>query len=349
MSTDIIDVNTETDSSTVSATASEGAEQDVNSTATESSTEATATEQTENTLESVLEESLKAATSSEVDGDKQADSEEKSADDQEPSDEQPKTVELEKKPIPYERFQEVNAQKTQFERQISEFKPLAEAQKGIHDYCTKNNVTPEDFNYWLEVAATVKNDPAKALELLQPQLQQLQSFKGDTLSPELQAAVDNGEISQAYAKRIAAAESQQKWNAERTKHTEAQRKQELTARYQTEMTNSLVTWAETKAGKMPDFKPKAGPNGEDGVYELFINKLTVELPGAKIEDDKSLIAFAEKTLESVLKTVGRFTVKPSQAGNKVLRTSQTNGGPVGAPKSVDEAITQAARRHGVMA
>jgi hypothetical protein len=349
MSTDITDVNTDSAPSTESATASVGAEQqDANTNATDSSTNATATQETEKTLEQVVQDAFKESSASEDGETKQPETEtEKPTDEKEQSVDQPPKEE-EKGPIPYERFKEVNEAKTNYEKQINEFKPLAEAQRSIFDYCQKNNIAPDDFNYWLEVAALVKNDPAKALEVLQPQLDQLQSFKGDKLSPDLMAAVENGEISLQYAKRIAAAENQQKFTAERSKQTAQQRQQELANKYQTEMTNSLVSWAESKGSKVPDFKPKVAPNAKDGMYELFINKLTVELPRADIKDEKSLIAFAEKTFESVLETVGGFTTKPKAAGQTVLRTSQTNGSPKGEPKTLDDAIKRAAQQHGLV-
>lgn len=347
MSTDITDVNTETDSSTVSATASVGADQtDANQNATESSTNATATQETETTLESVVKKAFEDSSTSEEGEKEQTAETEKPADEKEQSTDQPANEE-EKGPIPYERFKEVNEAKVQYEKQINEFKPLAESQRSIISYCQNNNISPEDFQYWLDVAASVKNDPSKALELLQPQLDQLQSFRGDKLPPDLQKDVEDGVLTLAHAKRIAVAEKQKEFVEKKAQQSVQQRQQELSQKYQTEMTNSLVSWAESKGSKVPEFKPKSGPNAKDGMYELFINKLTVELPRADIKDEKSLIAFAEKTFDSVLETVGGFTTKSKAAGQTVLRTSQTNGSRQTEPKTIDDAIKLAAQKHGL--
>jgi len=348
MSTDITDVNTETDSSTVSATASVGAEQtDANTNATDSSTNATATQKTETTIESVIQKAFEDSSASE-EGEK-----EQTAETAQPTDKEEQSVdqpanEEEKGPIPYERFKEVNEAKVQYEKQINEFKPLAESQKSIISFCQNHNISPDDFQYWLDVAATIKSDPNKALELLQPQLDQLQAFRGDKLPDDLQKDVDDGVLTLAHAKRIAAAERQKEWTEKKALQTAEQRKQELSQKYQTEMTNSLVSWAESKGSKVPEFKPKTSPNAKDGLYEFFINKLTVDLSRAEIKDEKSLIAFAEKTFESVLESFGGFIARPKAAGNKVLRTSQTNGSQQGEPKTLDDAIKRAAQQHGLV-
>lgn len=348
MSTDITDVNTDSASSTESATASVGAEQtDANTNATESSTNATATQETETTLESVVKKAFEDSSASEEGEKEQTAKTDKPVDEKEQSADQT-TNEEEKGPIPYERFKEVNEAKVTFEKQINEYKPLAESQKSIVSFCQNNNISPDDFQYWLDVAATVKNDPSKALELLQPQLDQLQSFRGDKLPPDLMKDVEDGVLTLAHAKRIAAAEKQKEFVEKKSQQSAQQRQQELTQKYQTEMTNSLVSWAESKGSKVPEFKPKTGPNAKDGMYELFINKLTVELPRADIKDEQSLISFAEKTFESVLETVGGFTTKSKAAGNKVLRTSQTNGSQNGEPKTLDDAIKRAAQQHGLV-
>lgn len=259
--------------------------------------------------------------------------------------EEPSKVE-EKGPIPYERFAEINEQKKTFESQVQQYEPLAKAQQSIVDYCQRNQIEPDDFSKWLEIAALVKNDPAKAFEVLAPEFEKLQSFRGDKLSPELQAAVDNGEISLAYAKKQAEMENKLKWTQQATQRSKEQEQQRLAQQYQTQMTNSLVTWMETKSKAIPDLKP-AGQGEADGVYELFLNKFTVEAAKANIQNTEDLLRFADKTLDSVLKTIGRF--KPKASVQKVLKTSQTNTPPQNeATTNVDEAIKAAARKHGMV-
>lgn len=257
--------------------------------------------------------------------------------------EEPAKVE-DKGPIPYERFAEVNEQKKTFEAQVQQYEPLAKAQQSIVDYCQKHNVEPEDFSKWLEIAALVKNDPVKAFEVLAPEFEKLQSFKGDKLSPELQSAVDNGEISLNLAKQLMQKEHKLKWTEENEKRQQQQRQAEKAQQYQTEMTESLTTWYQSKSKGIPEFQHKEhGPR----LAKLFWNQFTAEAGDAKISDAKSLIAYAEKTMQDVLETVKPFLNKPSQ--QKVLRTSQTNTtaskGPI---VDVDEAIKDAARKHGLV-
>lgn len=347
--TDITDVNT-TESASSNDSSSTGAvveNQDVNTETSTPSVEQTANpDKAEKSLEDVVKDAFDKSTSP-AEEEKQ-DKEKPPVEDKELTQEGEEKVEKveEKGPIPYERFQEVNSQKVELESKWKEAEPLVEAHKSVVDFCQKNDIAPEEFQFWLDIAAKAKNDPNAALEALAPQLKQLQAFKGEELDPELKAAVDSGEITLPMAKRLAAAEAQKKWGEAQTKKQQERQEAQLAHRYQEEMKSSLVSWAESKGKSIPDFKPKSAGQ-DDGIFELFIHKYMADAPHAKLTDQKSLTSFAEKTLESVLKSVKRFS-PVSTATNKVLRTSQTNNGASKTPNSVDEVIAATARKHGIV-
>ncbi len=204
MPNDITDVNTTDTSSTSDTPASANADQVANN-----DTASTAVEQSNQPkdLDSAIEAGFKAATA-----EKPVDDEEKEEEGVEQVEQQTEDVaKVETQgPIPYERFAQVNEAKNVAEQQIAEYKTHADAYKGIEQYCQSNGITHEDYNYWMGVAAAFKNNPEEALKFLQPKYAELQSYKGEVLSPELTKAVENGELSLDYAKKLAIAENRQK-------------------------------------------------------------------------------------------------------------------------------------------
>jgi hypothetical protein len=253
--------------------------------------------------------------------------------------------EAEKGPIPYERFVEVNSAKQKLEEQLEEQKSFVEAQRSIGDYCLKHNISNDDFSYWLNVAAVMKSNPEKALELLQPHIQQLQEFKGEVLSPELQEAVDSGEVTLAWAKKMAASENKTRFSQNQSKLSQDQIAQREQQRYMQEVQTSFHSWTKTKSGGDPDFQPKASPEAEDGKFEFFLNKMNADYGSAGIKNTQDLLAFADKTYALVNKSIGKFI--PQKNGHKVVRTNQSTMAEVKEPKSFNEAMARGFKKAGV--
>lgn len=250
-------------------------------------------------------------------------------------------------PVPYSRFKEVNEAKNQLEQQLEGQKSFVEAQKSIGDFCLNNNISNDEFSFWLNIAAKVKNAPEEALKLLQPHFQQLQSFQGEVLPPDLQKSVDDGEISLKHAQRLAAAENKSKFTQQQTKLSQEQIQQREVQRFQYEVQTSMHTWAKSKMATDPDFKPKESEDAEDGKFEFVQNKLAAGYQGAKLTDVASIVAFAEKVYESVNKSLGKFKPHPALSSSKVKSTNNGATPKNGAPESFEEAMTLGARKAGV--
>lgn len=340
MSEQAIDVNTESTSSNDST--NPGVEgQDV---AASSSKAQPSPADLSKGFQDAIKEGLEASQATEKDSTLGKTTTAKSKEDVKTEDQKPKQKVEDKGPIPYERFVEVNTAKQQLEEKVKEQEDYVAAQRSIGEYCAKNNITNEDFSYWLNVAAAVKNNPEKALELLEPQFQQLKGFKGEVLSPELQSAVDNGEMSLEWAKKLAKSENQQKFSQNRVQLTEEQSRQQQQQRYMQEVQTSFQSWAKTKQQTDPDFQPKVS-GAEDGKFEFMLHKMNAEYPNANIKSVDDLIAFAEKIYESVNKSFGRFA--PHRNGTKVVKSNQSTSALRGESQSWNEAISMGARKAGV--
>lgn len=259
--------------------------------------------------------------------------------DQKAEGESDKTKETEDKgPVPYERFQEVIAEKNEATEWRKQAEPLVQAYQGIASHLQQNGVSPEEFHYWMEVAALAKSDPAKAMEKLNPQIQLLQSSTGDVLSPELQAAVDAGEITLDWAKKMAKAQGQSKFVEKQATLSKEQLEAQQQRQYEQQIHNTLTNWLTSKQATDPDLKP-AGQNEPDGKLELWRNKLTAMWQSGAIKDasPQGLIQAAEQALQAVNGTLGRF--KPKVNGQTHVRSSQSNRG-AAAPqiKSLADAV-----------
>jgi hypothetical protein len=330
------DVNTDGGSSTPSTPESETSVEVVKDNATESTTAATTDVQPVD-----FEAAVKAGF--------EASSAEKKTEEVEKTEEEPEVKEEakveDKGPIPYERFAEVNKAKAEAEQTLEGLKPAVDAYNSIAEFCSTNGIEPQDFQYWLNVAAMVKNDPEKAMELLNPKVQELQGFKGEILSPELSAAVENGEMSLEWAKKLAAAENRQKFSAKQTQQTQAQIAQQQEQRFMKEVHTAFDNWSTTKMQSDPDFKPKSDPNGKDGIFELVLYKIGAEWQKAGIKTPQDLTAFAEKCYGAIKGTINSFAA-PKKNG-VIVRSNQSTTSGRSEPKSLEDAIARGFNRAGI--
>ena len=329
------DVNTDGGSSTPST--GESASPEVVKETTASTSVETPSDQPKD-FESAVEAGFK-ATSAE----KEPEEESEKSEEQVETKEEPKVED--KGPIPYERFAEVNKAKVEAEQLIESQKEAVSAYNKIEEFCNTHGIAPEDFSYWLNVAALTKNDPAKAMEMLNPKVQELQSFKGEILSPELQSAVENGEMSLEWAKKLAAAENQQKFSQRQTKFTQEQVEQQRQQKFMQDVQTSFDSWAHSKLTNDPDFKPKSGANARDGKFEFVLHKIGAEWQKAGIKTPQDLTAFAEKCYQEINGSVSAF------GGTKktptIVRSNQSTSAAQGEPKTMDDAINRAFLKAGV--
>lgn len=252
-----------------------------------------------------------------------------------------------KGPIPYARFAEVNTAKQKAEQDFAQAKPLAEAQQSIITHCQTHNITPDEFAYWMQVAALDKADPEKALQMLAPRFAQWQSFTGDLLPQDLQQAVDKGEMTLDFAKRLAAAEGKSKLTQQQAKQLEQRQLEAQQQQWVQAMQRELGSWSETKRKTDVDFLPKADQSAPDGKWEMFLHRFASDVKQANVATLQDLVGVAERSYAAVQASVSRFA--PRQPASKVLRSNQSNGAQQAAPKTLDEAIRDRARKHGLIA
>jgi hypothetical protein len=230
-----------------------------------------------------------------------------------------------KGPVPYDRFQQVIAEKNEASEWRKQAEPYVHAYQSIANTLQQGNVSPEEFNFWMDIAVLAKSDPIKAMEKLNPQIQQLQSSTGDVLTPELQAAVESGEITLDWAKKMAKAQGQSKVVEKQASVSKEQLAAQQQRQYEQQIHNALTNWLTSKQGSDPDLK-EAGVGMPNGKLELWRNELMVMWQSGQIKDatPQGMIQAAELALKSVNATLGRF--KPKANGQTHVRSSQSNRG-----------------------
>lgn len=279
--------------------------------------------------------------------------EEESAEDK-PDEAKPAEIKTDNKgPVPLERFQEVNDKAVRFERELADEKPWADAQRSVVKHCSDNNITSDQFKYWMDVAALASSNPAKALETLGPTLDYLKSNSGDKLPDDLQKMVDNAEIPKPIAERIAKAEAAQRWQGKAQERTAEQQKQQVvqaeTQKYVSEMKSALEGWIGSKKSDV-DFMPKK--NGEpDGKFEFVMQKLRLDLDDASksktLQSKEDLIKLAEQAHKDVTTSLSRYLPKPKVNGNRISST-KSNGSVKISPATLEEAVAERLKtKHGI--
>lgn len=357
-----LDENTETASSAVDQNGSE------NGAKNEDGSEKSATP----TLDDVIADAIKRNTASQaekkdqVEGEKDSAVLKKNSTEQENAEkgETEKTVEKNEdgtdkvkedekpnEPVPYDRFAEVNTQKAELADWKQTNEPFVNAHRELIDHCQANNIAPEDYKYWMHVAAKFNTDPAGALKMLEPRLKHLQEFNGDVLPPDLQKEVDDGVMPLARAKQIARLESQTKFGQESQQRlAEQHRAAQLhkdTQEYTRQILSGVQSWCANKAKTDVEFTPKEKATDPDGKFEFAMEKLSnlVQKAGNKVKGLEDVVKLADEAYNSVQASFGKFTKKPTVNGGK-LSSTRSNGTSVGPINSVDDAIARRAAKHG---
>lgn len=350
----IADVNTSSSSS--EATSNAGANATDAKTGADSSTAQPATTQPKG-LEEFLENALKEReaepakteaeeTTTETETEK-PEGEEQTEETETETEEEKAKPEADKGPIPYERFAEVNNAKVQAEATIKQLLPLAETFKTIDAHCQRYNISDQEFAYWMDVAALSKIDPVKAKQMLLPTLQQMDTFTGDLLPADLRTAVDEGKLTEEYAKELSKARNQEKFAQQQVQQTRQQQALQQQQQYQEKLYTSLENWQTRIAKTDLEFVPKADPSAPDGKFELFVHKFALDAKSVSDKSIENLLAVADKAYQSVNASVKKFG--PKLNGNKVLRSTQSTSTTAPAPKTLEEVIARGAAKFGIVA
>jgi len=263
--------------------------------------------------ESSTEDQNEEAKSKEEGGEAESDSKiesdgEKKEEEKSEAKEEAKDVEAEgeEKPIPYERFKEVNEKWQKTQTELEEVKPIVEHHNQIVQFCTAKNISQQQFSEGLEVMGLINTNPKEALVKLNKLVEDLQGFVGDRLPADLQAKVDNGKLELVDAKELAQARAQARYGERSLQQYQQMRAQERQTNLHHSMISAVNSWVDSKKND-PDFKPKAKADGPDGKWERVYDKVAallnqVDVSGKvvnKVETPQQMAALMERAYQAV--------------------------------------------------
>jgi hypothetical protein len=127
----------------------------------------------------------------------------------------------------------------------------------FNEALTQRGLTGDDLRLGVDVMTAIKSgDPAKALAMLKPLVESLETAAGEVLPPFLQQAVDEGqivpELAQQLAKQLAGGQTAE----QRLQAQEQQRAQAETQRFQSQMLGTADSWEKQKAASDPEFSAR---------------------------------------------------------------------------------------------
>lgn len=225
------------------------------------------------------------------------------------------------KPKTRARIENLTADKVNLKRQLDELEPKARRVDELEPkatsfdqlvrYVEDAGLTKDEVNQGFDVMRDLKANPLKAYETLKPIMDQLEGLVGARLPDDLQQAVNQGQITEAYARDLArsksvAALSTQQVQQRDTRDQTRQQQQDFETS-QSQVSDAVAKWESSKAGSDPEWKQK-----QARVMQL------VELETLKRErQDRNFrwtpedaVKFADKALSEVTGEIKRLAPKP---------------------------------------
>jgi len=236
-------------------------------------------------------------------------------------------------PVPYERFSSVVAEKNDALKQVQEMQPAVKDYEQIIGFLEQNSLAPADFQWALRLAAAKKNSPESYFKMLEPDLNQVKSLKGEALDPDLQAAVEAGELSQAWAAKTQAARATQVFQQRNAEATRAQQERAAMQAYQQSMTSATVDWAKAKQSSDTEFQPSKA--GKIGMYEVFVAQLNFASQQQTPRTPEQMKALCDRIYAEVKPL---FKAPPKANGSPQIRTSQSTPSNPREIKTLDDAL-----------
>ena len=239
---------------------------------------------------------------------------------------------VEKKPVPYDRFEKVVAERNDKVNEVARLAPLAKRQEVLDGYRQQNNISDNDFVEAMELAALLKSNPEEFAKKITPILEGIGVMTGNKLPADLQEQatevdenVASGALSKESGERIknsiretAKLRAQLKFDGERGKHAAKQTAETQQRQFVDSIQSAWTGWAQTVTKKDPSFKPKT--NGSpDGPWEFVNDKITAMAsqtnqdgsPVHPIRSAADAVKLAELAYKSVSESFKGFRTRPT--------------------------------------
>lgn len=203
----------------------------------------------------------------------------------------------------------------------------------VQDFMSKNSLTPPEMADGFTVMALMRNDPGKAIPVLEDYLDQLKLITGQKLPDDLQSQVDSGAMTDAAAKELATSRLKiATTTAESTRNAEAANATASQIARQNNAT-AVNAWEVQTRSADPDYDRKR-PFIKDSILAQ-----TAAL-GTKPPTAAEAVAIAKRAYDSVterFKGLGPRQQTPTPPQPRSGDSTSPRAGNVAAPKTPLEA------------
>lgn len=221
----------------------------------------------------------------------------------------------------------VKEYETRFQTEFEPLKAKADGLDRIGDYMRTNGLTPSELDEGFAVMALMKNDPAKALEMLLPKIELLELATGKRLPEDIRRRVDDGEVAEDAAQELARLRMQSEANKQNAEALRQQIEQRTQADFALELKSAADAQEREIAQRDPDFQHK-----KPFVIDRFRVLADSEPPQSK-QDVSRLITKAYDDVSAAMRAV----IKP-QPTAPVIRSDQSTTRTTAQPQSLQDVV-----------
>lgn len=232
------------------------------------------------------------------------------------------------------RWVELRGELKQAKEQLAAHEPALKRDQSIGQFMARNQLVPDDMVETFRMAALVRNNPEAALKELRQLVADLEGDLGERLPPDLQQALDDGELTEKRAFELAKARATAKRATETVQETTAAvADQDNRTKHQAFMRSlgeMALKWEGTKRSADPDFDLKYPE-----VQEMVKARSAAKPPKTVAEATQYL----EDAYERVNKIVAAARPKPAPINARTHRSSSASVTPdTAAPKSMRDVV-----------
>lgn len=172
------------------------------------------------------------------------------------------------------RMSKLMTERNEARDEAEKLRPDADVGRRITGFIADSGMSSEEANLLLQVGRDMKRDPLKALETIKPFYEALSRMAGDVLPDDLRKAVEDGGITEPYARTLARTRTEATLNGQRVQAVEAETQQrqvvEQNQRHADVCASTISTWESNQAKADPDWSLKQDRIGE--LIELDVRR-----------------------------------------------------------------------------
>ena len=221
-------------------------------------------------------------------------------------------------------------------REREELKQKSKHYEEISEYMRANGLSSGDLAQGFEVMALMKNDPAKAKEVLNMHMHRLAQFTGEILPRDLQMKVDMGEIDEASAVELASLRARHE--AVHRQNVEVKAEANVNAEHaqQKAMYDAVVQWEQVVGVRDLEYKNKQA---------LVTDRVkAIMMESGRPSNPQQAVEYVQRAYEDVNQRLGPLAGR-SNPVRVVSSANSSSGSSAPQPRSLREAISWAAKRH----